>query len=1140
MPVSGPSLLRGLIVIALAVGGWCDRGAAQEGEGSTTLPGVREVAPELFYMEDDAGRLVPVPGFRYRDFVDLFRMQQGLSGPLQPPAAVLENVVVRIDARGLATPGEPTDATAAVNCPITVECSIRQSLAGWAAVPLELGGLLLAGQPRHEGPGRMVVDVDPRRGGYRAWFDAVPEPKADVRHTVVLEGRLAVAATSTHESFDLHVPVAVASRVEVRSARRKPVVRVQPRAADEPVVAADDEAEGSIVSVAGLVGAARIRIADARDDQDRPGVAAEVVTESTIRIDGRNAVTEATIRLANLPPDTSRVKIALPQGARLRDVKPPAALIARGGTADLTTVDVAVDVGEEGRAVVELDCERAVDPSGAAAFEPIGFAVEGIAAWRQWGRVSIVVDGDWRVTWSDTAELRRVDPPANVRQPGFIAAFAFDAQPASLPLVVRPRRSRVVIEPEYRYEVGGSRVVLDARFRVAARGAPVSSIAVAIDPAWSIDEVGPAGAVDVAAVTTETGKIVIPFAQALAGDAVIEVRASLPIQKDSAFVSWKLPVPRADLVGPAVVVIASQSDIELLPENEGINGLVRQTAAAVPLADADKTALVYRLDAVEGAFAAARRFLPRRVEAAITAQASIDTSEIIVEETIRLNVLHVPLEFIELNVPHAIASAGSFELRQDDDLLDPTEVATDETAEATEDGGAASTCVRAVLPSPLLGTGEVTVRFRMPTPAIPPESTVIADLPLVLPRGASLARQTISVAAPEALALGLRGDAWRRDVPPVVGSAVQTWSAPKPQLLLPLTLSTRGGDAARSMVVEAAWLQTRLLPGMREDIRSYIVSAAEDRIVMSLPAADGPDAGAGVVCEVRLDGTLVSAAPQAARLVVDLPKIDPARRWRLDIRTTTPRAGGWAGLAARFGLPGTIRLEPPVFEPPVLERRFYWSIHARPDEHLLGMPAAWTSQQQWRPSTLGWRLVPAASSEELFSWIAAVEAGSATDRSVVSEVGTTAAAAVPPLAEKTFVFAGIGGPAGTMAWVVPNWFLVLLASGVSLAAGLAIVYRPEVRRMPLLLVVAAVLGLAAAVAPDVAPLFAQAALPGAALALGAWALRLVSDPQRTGGRLIPQVAVSASSLTRPHAARPSLIVASALDDSPTTTQARSP
>jgi hypothetical protein len=1131
-----------LRVLALALWGWCDPGAAQGVEGDVALPRVHEVAPELFYMEDDAGRLVPVPGFRYRDFADLFRMQQGLAGPLQPPAAVLENVVVRIDARDVAAVGVPNGGRSAVTCPVTVECSIRQPLTGWAAVPLELGGLLLSGPPRHEGPGRMVVDVDQRRGGYRAWFDAPVEPNQEVRHTVVLEARMPVEANVSHESFAVRVPVAVASRIEVRSARRGPTVHVQPRAADETVAPADDAADGSIVSIAGVVGATRIRIADAQEDRDQRGVAAEAVAESTVRIDGRNAVTQAVIRLANLPPDTSRVRIALPPGTTLREVKPPATLVVRDGNRDDAPIDVAVDVGEDGRAVVELGCERAVDPSGAAAFESIGFTVEGIAAWRQWGRVSVVVDGDWRVTWSDPKELRRVDPPANVREQGFIAAFAYDAQPASLPLVVRPRRSRVVIEPEYRYEVGAGRIVLDARLRVAARGAPVSSVAMAIDPAWSIDEVGPAGAVDVAGVTAEAGEIVVPFAQALAGDAVIEVRASLPIQKESASLVWKLPVPRADLVGPAVVVIASQSDIELLPENEGISGLVRQTAAAVPLADADKTALVYRLDAAEGTFAAARRFLPRRVEAAITAQVAIDSSEMVVEETIGLNVLHVPLEFIELTVPDEITSAGTIEVRQDDELLDPTvvaaEVAADADVEKPEDGVAATTCVRAVLPVPLLGSGKVIVRFRIPTPAIPPESTVVADLPLVLPRAAGIGRQTISVAAPDALALGLRGDAWRRDVAPAAGATAPTWSAAKPQLVLPLTLSTRGVDAARSMVVEAAWLQTRLLPGVREDLRTYVISAAEDRIALSLPATDGFESAARAVCEVRLDGDLVSVAPPTGRLVVDLPRSDPTRRWRLDIRTTTPRSGGWAGLAARFGLPGTVRLDPPVFEPPVLERRFYWSIHTRRDEHLLGLPAAWTSQQQWRPSTMGWRLAPAASSEELSGWIADVLAGSPADESARPELGATAIPAVPPLAERTFVFAGIGGPGDASAWLVPNWFVVLIASGVSLAVGMALVYRPVLRRVPLLTGAAAVLGLAAVAAPNVSPLVVQAAVPGAVLALAAWALRILVTPRRGHGDSGPRAPVSASSLTRPHAPRPSLIVTSAVDDAPSTTQAR--
>jgi hypothetical protein len=64
------------------------------------LPEVRELSPELYYLKDESGRLVPVPGFGYRDFLELFRIKEGLGGPALPPPAILESVVVRIDARG--------------------------------------------------------------------------------------------------------------------------------------------------------------------------------------------------------------------------------------------------------------------------------------------------------------------------------------------------------------------------------------------------------------------------------------------------------------------------------------------------------------------------------------------------------------------------------------------------------------------------------------------------------------------------------------------------------------------------------------------------------------------------------------------------------------------------------------------------------------------------------------------------------------------------------------------------------------------------------------------------------------------------------------------------------------------------------
>lgn len=1111
--------------VVLAIPAWLGiaRGQPPVAEDRPTPDGrIQEVQPELFYVPDEGGRLVPVPGFRYRDFVDLFRIKEGLAGGLQPPGAVLENVVVKIDARDVAP---RTAGHGQVTCPATVEFTVRQIQGGWTPIPLESGGMILSAAPRHEGPGRMIVDVEPGRSGYRAWFDAAPEAAgAEVRHTVVLEGRLPVESTTTFEAFAVRVPAAVASQVEIASSRTAPEVAVAAESV-EPAVTADPSG-GSVVTLRGLAGDVRLRVGDAAAGR---GPAALATSESTVRIDGRNAVTETTIRLGNLAAGPRRMTMTLPPMSALREVKPPATLLARGGTREAPTVDVSVDVAGDGTAAVALVCEQAIDPTGGESFEPLGFGVEGLTAWRQWGRVSLVVDGEWLVTWSDAPQLRRVDPPANVRQPGFVAAFAYDALPASLPLRVRPRRSRVVIEPEYRYDVAGTRVTLEARFRVAARGAPVGSVAIGIDPAWVIDEIGPPGAVDAAGATSESGVLSVPFAQPLTGDIVLSVRATLPVEATAERVAWNLPTPRADVVGPAVVAIGARGDIELLPDNESIIGLVRQTAASAAVTETDTTALIYRLDAAAGGFAANRRFLPRRIEASIAAQASVDAAEIAVEQVIRLNVLHVPLESIELAVPAATAEAGGITVRQDDLLLDPTEVGPLDEADAD---AVPEIRMRAILPEPLIGEGELTVRFRIPTPAIPPQSTVPIDVPLVQPLDAAIGRETVAISAPDSTVVGVRGDAWRRDVAPAA-AATLGWTAMKPQRSVPLTLSARGAEAARSMVVEAAWLQTRLMGGIREEIRSYVVSSARDTIVITFPDASGGAAETTAMHEVRLDGDLVSAAVRGGRLVIDLPRADSSRRWRVDLRSTSQRDSGWLGLAASFGLPVPVTLAPPVFEPPVLERRFYWTLHVRPDEHVLGQPAGWTAQQRWQRATVGWQQRPAVMPGQIADWLEAVAMG--------QDAGADPAprgAQLPPLAERSLVFSGVGPPGEAVLWVVPHWCIVLIASGATLALGLAAVYRPWWRRSEVWVAIAAILALAAAVTPDVAPLVAQAAVPGLMLAAVAWGLQVFAERPRHGGLRAPSSAAPGSSLTRLNAVPPSLIVASRIDEASTTSQAR--
>lgn len=1077
--------------------------SAEAASGPVDAPRVTEVGPEIFYLQDDAGRLVPVPGFRYSDFVELFRLQEGLPGVVRPPAAVLERVTMRID----------LGAVEAAACPVTVECTVRQTRAGWVQVPLEFEGLLLTAPARHDGPGRMLVDTLPGRGGYRAWFDAPLDEGGDVAHTLVLEGRLAVEVDDRSAAVAIELPSSNTTLVEVRSPGRDTEVVVQPPPPRRVVVRSDDE--GSLTSIAGISGPVRIRLAERGSGLAAWSAVPQAAVESVVRVDGRNAFIVASVVLENLRPDTTQVRVALPPRTTLREVRGGGTLIGRGGTEATPSVDIGIDRDATGRAAIELECERPIDPSNGSAFEAIGFTVAQVAAWRQWGRVSLVVEGDWRAEWGDVPTLRRVDPPSAARRPGFVAAFAYDSQPASLPVRVQPRRSRVVIEPEYRYEVGATRIGLLARLRVAARGAPVTGVTLAIDPAWGVDDVGPPGLVDTTAVMVEAGRITIPFLQALSGDAVLEIRASRTIDRSENRLAWTLPQPKADLVGPATVIITADSDIEILPDPLTGSGLTRQAAGGQPRGDADRAAFVYRLDAGEGSFSGSRRFLARRVDAVVGVQVEVEATEMTVAETIRLEVVHVPLEYVELSVPEAIAAAGTLELRQEDLRLDPIELSEPDTADASR--GAFRT-VRAILAMPLLGTGELTVRYRLPTPTVAPQTTVAADLPLVLPLGARIDRQTVTIDPSETLAIDVRGDAWRRDSGR--DDALRTWVAARREDGVPLAIVSRPRVSTGGTIVEAAWLQTRLLPGRREDVHACVLVGAGERVALDLPC---PDA-AGVECDVMLDGVAISATSrQGGSLVFDLPRLAAGRRRLLEMRTSVPRADGWGRLAALLGMPDRVEMRPPTFAGSVTQRRFYWEVVVRPDEHVLAAPRRWTAQQQWRWGPAGLEQVPVVSSASLAEWIARAASAGVGGREEPRVGGD------PPVASTRSVYSGVGPPGTATLLVVPTWCAVLVASGLALAAGLALAYIPAVRRPPIVVPVLGMLALAASAASDAAPLVAGAAAPGAALSMVAWALRGWLDRDRAPSEP-PVIGGVPSSLVRSATPAPSLIVSAASED----------
>lgn len=1082
--------LLGLVVAAvLGAPGAVARAADRDPlPAPAPAPSVAEGRPEIYYLEDDAGRLVPVPGFGYRDFLELFRLREGLPAALEPPAALLESVVVRCDlARGDAAVG---------TCPATVECVVRQTRAGWASLPLGLDGLVLGGPPRHEGPGRGVVDADPD-GGYRGWFDA-PAGAGDARHRLVLDGTLPVELAADRDALAVRLPAATSVTVEVRTSRAAPEAAVLPPPPGRPAVARNADGT-STVTIAGVSGPVRIRLAAAGAAAGWEAVP-QASVESLVRIDGRAAFIDAAIRLESLPPGTDTIDVALPPRTTLRAVRQPATLVERGGTPAAPTARIAIERGRDGRAAVELECERPVDPAGNAPLEAIGFGVAQVESWRQWGRVSLVVEGDWRAEWTDLPGVRRVDPAPAARRPGFVAAFAYDALPASLPIRVRPRVSRVVVEPEYRLDVGATRVALTARLRVVARGAPATALTLLVDPAFAIEDVGPPGIVDVTGVAVDGGRVTIPFLQPLTGEAVVEVRALSQVDREAERLAWRLPAPQADLVAPASVLVAADADIELLPDAAAIAGLVRQVAGSRSRADGE-AALSYRMDGTRATFGATRRFLAQRVDATVDARLRFDDVDAEVAETVRLDVAHVPLEAVEFVLPEAVVAAGTLEIRQGGVALDPVVVAPRDDFEATN---AADQLVRVVLAEPLLGAGELTLTYRVRITAPAPETTAAADLPLALPAAARIERQTVAIEPADRLAVEVRGDGWRPEV--TEDDAMQAWTAVRPQRVVPLAVAARRRSAA-DVVVEAAWLRTGARTDRREDVATFVVTGGGDGVTCSVPAPPGT-----VSCTVELDGVPLAATRDAdGRFAVPLPRAPAGRRRVLEVVTISARPTGWAALAARAGMPERLRIDPPSFGSDVAQRRFYVEIATRADEHVFGAPGAWTSQQRWRLGGAGVERTAAVDPAALAAWIRDAAGGNA------------AAGVEPSLVGARAVYSGVGPPGAADLWLVPTWFMVLLASGATLAGGLALAYRPALRRTAVVLPGIAAAGLAAAAFPGLAPLAAQAALPGVALSLLAWALRARLDPAARRPAAAAAAVVSGSSLTRAVTA-PSLVV----------------
>jgi hypothetical protein len=818
------------------------------------------------------------------------------------------------------------------------------------------------------------------RSAGRGYTVTVPADKPGQPHKLTLDLSVAVAARVGGRGFELSLPQAAGTTLELELPAGAADVRVGGAPLTDPLL----EFKGTQLKGAlrGPEGGAADRL-DVAWKQAGAAAGATVLTaegDVRVRVDARQTVSEADLTLRARGAPSAQWRLLVPPGARVELPDDAARLQAVDVDdqtykpyASLRTVRLK-EPAESLRVRVRAD-GPAPRPGAAAAVGP--FAILG--ATRQDGQILVSntaaglrLDFPWRAHLA-RRDLPRDDPQ---RDPALVAAFRYGAAPlpekpqaatgpASLSLLdVEAEAVHGLLETRVTDAVQLAEDDRGRRWRVATTvdlnpvRAGVDRLEVQLPPGWSYDEeVGPRPADRVRRVEWDRGRNVLVFhlfndplrAFPLTFEAWHEPAGSDSGASDRREVELPLPRPLGTLARGGQVAVAVPETLELLPE-AGPSAL--EPVSQSPHAQAWKS------DRVPERVKVAWRPYRPEVRASSEVDLELTPRQGHVRQTLVFRFPDPAPARVALRVPEAVAER----LR----------VVSGGTLEPAEPGDPQARAVR--LP-PASGRHELRLEYSFPLP----DGAAAVGVPLVTAAGVQQGDTRVRVwGEPGLLPLPPGGASWEElNVEEVKGRArlpALVIRAARPEAALALPLSRDGGP---SVLVERALIRAEVgEQGAQDyDARFLLGRLAARHLDVELPA---PPASLPQL-KVTLDGKEVTGEPvnEAGE------RADGGRVLRLRLAPDLVR--GPAVLAVRYRLEpgrGGAGLLQALLRPPVPRG----TPGPVPTRWAVALPPAWVplapepgpgAGQVWAPrdGLLAPRL--ALTADDLESWFAG-PAGSVT------------------------------------------------------------------------------------------------------------------------------------------------------------------
>jgi hypothetical protein len=1026
------------------------RGAAdQQAENGAKRPAIEEVKPEVLYLRDKSGRLVPVPGFTYEDFIELVELQQRRAGPGNAaPEYSLQQLIISGDVREL-------------RADLTIRIDVRVRSDGWVRVPLGLGKTALVGAAEYEGKGNHFLHYDETTTQYVAWLRGA----AGAEHRLQIRVHVALTSTVEQRKLELAVPRAATSRLTLKVPQAPIVASATPAGLTPEVV---NNGPSSEIRLLGVAGDLSLSWSERPPATARAESMLETSGTVIVNIDGRSVSTDAMLSVRSFGEEFDRFRVRLPKGAVLAGGQQVGYTLTSVGANASGLVEVKLDKPTAGPFEVKLHTERTFDLARPGeALELAGFEVLEAAPHRQGGQIGVIVSGDWQVIWENRARVRQIDEPVqSLQQRDLLAAFEYVGQPCSLTAQVVPRRTRIVVDPEYVFYVEAHQTRLEARLKYSIRGAKVFALSLDL-PGWEIDQIGPPTLVDFESVTTDVdSQLRIPLLQPTVGDIEITLGARREHVRDANGLELQLPLISDAVIGPANVAVVPEDNIELTTRSAELVGLSPQRAPGlVYLPPRRQEPLVFRAEGSSAKYVADLKVHQQKIAVQVANLATVSRAQVDVEQRFAYQVFYEPVTRLHFAVPQQLAVPNGLEMFVDGEPVAPELI-------AEEGDGADNLRMQLTLNEPQIGLVEVVCRFRMPIDELYGATTLPFDIPLPMPLEGEFSGNTLTIECEAGCRTELRDDLWKilDEKAPGTGRTLRlAAAAAAPSAAVTMMFEDR--PATGGAVIERGWVQTWLTDQTRQERAVFQFKANQPRLSITLPAGVSTEE-----LEVLMDSQPILPTLQDNVVVVECPMDSELHVAELRYGY---REAGRNGMLVAFDMPG--------FESGVRVRRVYWQLILPRDKHLLSANANLTPEFNWVREGLLWSRANVLDQFDLEEW------------------SQTRQESPLPDSLNVYLFSTMGEDQVFEVWVARRSTIVFAASLVALLIMLFALYTRWLRRpRPLIVVGIVVIALALAY-PDPAVLLGQAAMLGVVLALAAALLHRVlhREAAREEARPVP-------------------------------------